>query len=147
MVKLVIIGAGSGFGTRLSIDALSREPLRDTVIGLCDIHADRLAKVKAYVERIIAKYGVDGEESTSTGELKRSHEYTTGIMEAVVTDTPYRFNGNVMNAGLVSNLPQGSCVEVPCTADARGIHSCCVGDLLLHFDPAYTGPMPELCDE
>lgn len=65
MVKLVIIGAGSGFGTRLSIDALSREPLNDAVIGLCDIHADRLAQVKAYVERTIAKHGLPATAASS----------------------------------------------------------------------------------
>jgi len=63
------------------------------------------------------------------GELKISREYSSGIMEAVVTNEPYRFNGNVMNTGLITNLQQGSCVEVPCMADARGINPCHVGDL------------------
>jgi len=75
----------------------------------------------------MAESGV-GEEPP-VGELKRSHEFTTGIMEAVVTDTPYRFNGNVMNDGLVTNLPAGCCVEVPCVADRQGVHPCYVGDL------------------
>lgn len=72
--------------------------------------------------------GVD-EKEAPVGELKRSHEYASGIMESVVTDQPYRFNGNVMNAGLISNLPQGCCVEVPCIADAGGVHPCHVGAL------------------
>jgi len=63
------------------------------------------------------------------GRLVRSHEYTTGIMEAMVTNTPYCFNGNVMNDGLVTNLPDGCCVEVPCLVDALGVHPCHVGDL------------------
>ena len=63
------------------------------------------------------------------GQLTRSREYTTGIMEAVVTNTPYCFNGNVMNDALVANLPPGCCVEVPCLADAQGVHPCRVGDL------------------
>ena len=63
------------------------------------------------------------------GELRRSHEFTTGIMEAMLTNEPFRFNGNVMNRGLISNLPDGCCVEVPCMTDARGVHPCYVGDL------------------
>lgn len=62
-------------------------------------------------------------------KLRRSHEYASGIMEAVVTNDPFRFNGNVMNTGLITNLPQDCCVEVPCMADGRGIHPCYVGDL------------------
>ena len=73
--------------------------------------------------------GVEGEEGAPVGELRRSHEYTTGIMEAMVTNVPFRFNGNVLNHGLVTNLPLGCCVEVPCMADARGVHACHVGDL------------------
>ena len=37
------------------------------------------------------------------GTLRLSHEYTTGIMEAILTDKLFRFNGNVMNNGLISN--------------------------------------------
>jgi len=62
-------------------------------------------------------------------ELIRSHEYASGIMEAVVTSVPFRFNGNVMNDDLVSNLPRGCCVEVPCLADGQGVHPCRVGAL------------------
>ncbi len=49
MTKIVIIGAGSGFGGRLSIDIMSREALRDSTICLCDLHAGRLGKVSDYV--------------------------------------------------------------------------------------------------
>jgi alpha-galactosidase len=50
-------------------------------------------------------------------------------MEAMLTNVPYSFNGNVLNTGLITNLPQGCCVEVPCLVDARGVHPCYVGDL------------------
>ncbi len=63
------------------------------------------------------------------GELRLSREFTTGIMEAMLTNVPYSFNGNVMNTGLITNLPGGCCVEVPCLVDARGVHPCYVGDL------------------
>jgi alpha-galactosidase len=62
-------------------------------------------------------------------ELIRSHEYASGIIEAMVTDEPFRFNGSVMNHGLIDNLPGGSCVEVPCIADRLGVHPCRVGAL------------------
>ncbi len=78
----------------------------------------------------LADTGAEGEESAPVGTLKLSHEYSSGIMEAVLTDTLYRFNGNVMNHGLIPNLPDGCCVEVPCLVDANGVQ------------PTYFGPLP-----
>jgi alpha-galactosidase len=46
------------------------------------------------------------------------HEYCISIIDAIESNVPARINGNVMNNGLITNLPQGSCVEVPCRADA-----------------------------
>lgn len=43
----------------------------------------------------------------------RSREYASYIMEAVVTGVPYKIGGNVLNEGLISNLPADACVEVP----------------------------------
>jgi len=61
--------------------------------------------------------------------IRLSNEFTTGIMEGIATNKPFLFNGNVLNHGLVTNLPQGCCVEVPCVADGRGVTPCYVGDL------------------
>ena len=72
--------------------------------------------------------GVAGGEAP-VGELDRSQEYTTGIIEAMLTNVPFRFNGNVMNTGLITNLPDGCCVEVPCMVDANGVNPCYVGAL------------------
>ena len=55
-MKIVIIGAGSGFGGRLSIDIMSRETLRDSTICLVDIHPSRLEQVRGYVQRTIDRY-------------------------------------------------------------------------------------------
>jgi alpha-galactosidase len=41
----------------------------------------------------------------------------------------YRFNGNVPNTNLVTNLPQGACVEVPVLVDKAGFHPIHVGAL------------------
>ena len=37
--------------------------------------------------------------------------------------------GNVLNNGLISNFPNGSCVEVPCLVDKNGVQPAYVGDL------------------
>ncbi len=63
----------------------------------------------------------------------RSREYASRIMEAMVTDVPYRFGGNVINNGIIPNLPAEACVEVPCYADAAGIHPSYVGALPLQL--------------
>ncbi|MGF6356999.1 alpha-galactosidase [Paenibacillus sp. 4624] len=59
----------------------------------------------------------------------RSHEYASHIMEAMETDRPYKIGGNVMNNGLITNLPREACVEVPCLVDGSGISPTYIGDL------------------
>lgn len=59
----------------------------------------------------------------------RTHEYGASIMEAMETDVPCRIGGNVMNTGLIPNLPAKACVEVPCMVDRSGVQGCYVGDL------------------
>ena len=60
---------------------------------------------------------------------ERSKEYASRIMEAIVTDVPYEIGGNVINKGLITNLPREACVEVPCLVNKQGIHPTVVGDL------------------
>lgn len=60
---------------------------------------------------------------------ERSKEYASYIMEAMVTNVPYKIGGNVVNDGLISNLPADACVEVPCLVDNMGVHPCKVGRL------------------
>lgn len=60
---------------------------------------------------------------------ERSNEYGSRIMEAMETDVPYRIGGNVMNTGLIPNLPAKACVEIPCMVDRNGVQGCYVGDL------------------
>lgn len=68
-------------------------------------------------------------EAGDLPDLNRSNEYASAIIESVVTGAPFAFNGNVMNHGLITNLPEGCCVEVPCLVDREGIHPCHVGAL------------------
>jgi len=46
-----------------------------------------------------------------------------------MTDTLFKIGGNVLNAGLITNLPKEACVEIPCVVDGSGITPCFVGDL------------------
>ncbi len=59
----------------------------------------------------------------------RTHEYGSYIMEAMETNRPYKIGGNVLNTGLIDNLPREACVEVPCLVDSSGITPCHVGSL------------------
>ena len=59
------------------------------------------------------------------------HNYTDFIyiMNAIITGEPTVIAGNVLNTGLITNLPENSCVEVPCLVDKNGIQPTYVGDL------------------
>lgn len=60
---------------------------------------------------------------------EKSHEFASYIINAVLNDVPYRIHGNVLNTGLITNLPQNACVEVPCMVGRNGINPCYVGEL------------------
>ena len=64
---------------------------------------------------------------------ERSEEYASYIMEAIVTNKPYKIGGNVLNNGLIDNLPKEACVEVPCLVDGSGITPCHMGELPLQL--------------
>jgi alpha-galactosidase len=60
--------------------------------------------------------------------IERSDEYGARIVHAFETGRPFEFNGNVMNDGLIDNLPD-CCVEAPCLAEGRRIVPQAVGAL------------------
>lgn len=62
-------------------------------------------------------------------DLERGHEYAAYIINAMEGGDAFKFNGNVANTGLVTNLPQGACVEVPVWVDRKGLQPVFVGDL------------------
>ena len=66
---------------------------------------------------------------TGVKEHTRSHEYASRIMESIVTGVPYQIGGNVLNNGLITNLPNEACVEVPCLVNGYGVHPCRIGAL------------------
>lgn len=59
--------------------------------------------------------------------LKRSVEYGSGIIHSIETGTPRVVYGNVRNFGLIDNLPEGCCVEVPCLVDKNGLQPTHIG--------------------
>ncbi len=93
------------------------------------------ARTGGYLRNCLNRVGAVDEEFRQLIEgdtdlpTERTHEYGSYIIEAVETNRPIRMNGNVPNNGLISNLPQGCCVEVPCLVDAQGVQGVYVGDL------------------
>lgn len=79
----------------------------------------------------IAEWNELRDKLVNKGEVEhcRSIEYSANIIRSMYTDTPYKINANVINKGLITNLPHNACVEVPCLVDRAGIHPCVVGDL------------------
>ena len=62
---------------------------------------------------------------------KRSTEHFSHIIEALETGRVYRGHFNIGNTGIISNLPEGCTIEVPCYVDGNGISPAWVGDLPL----------------
>ena len=62
-------------------------------------------------------------------EIERSGEYAALIIHSMVTGEPRTVYGNVRNTGLITNLPEDACVEVPCLVDRAGLQPTHVGDL------------------
>jgi alpha-galactosidase len=63
------------------------------------------------------------------GKSDHSGEYGTLIIDSMVTGQPRVVYGNVPNHGLISNLPDGCCVEVPCLVDKNGVQPTAIGAL------------------
>ena len=66
-------------------------------------------------------------------KLGRSHEYASSIIRGLLFDEQFSFNGSVPNTGVIANLPEGCCVEVPVVADRAG------------FRPLHVGALPLQC--
>jgi alpha-galactosidase len=66
-------------------------------------------------------------------EIERSVEYGSAIIHSLETGIPRVVYGNVENAELITNLPLGCCVEVPCLIDKNGIQPTRIGALPPHL--------------
>lgn len=93
------------------------------------------ARTGGYLRHCIErqKYAQEDFQALSAGDkslpTERSHEYGSYIIEAIETNKPIKINGNVPNRGLITNLPHGCCVEVPCLIDSSGVQPTYVGDI------------------
>ena len=87
--------------------------------------------LKQYKDRVKTwkKTITDWLENPAPLNLKRGHEYAAYIINAFMGGDPYEFNGNVPNTGLITNLPDDVCVEVPVLANRRGLNPMHVGAL------------------
>jgi len=64
--------------------------------------------------------------------LERGKEYAAYIFNGIFGDgTPFVFNGNLKNNGIIGNLPSTACVEVPVLASKAGLQ------------PIHVGPLPD----
>lgn len=86
-------------------------------------------------ERQIKKWGSMRDEYTGPGRIehKRSKEYAARIILGKETGVPQVIYGNVPNHGLISNLPEGCCVEVPTLVDRNGLQPTTIGALPPHL--------------
>jgi alpha-galactosidase len=101
---------------------------RDDLIEKFGIPLDEYPK--RCVEQIARwKDEADRYKTSATIEVKASHEYASEIMNSVWIGVPSVIYGNVKNTGLITSLPEGCAVEVPCLVDASGIQPTHIGDL------------------
>jgi len=94
-----------------------------------DFGGESLANLK-WTRRVDAKYK---DTNPLAGEPlilpARSVEYGSYIIEAIACNRPFRFNGNLRNNGMITNLPADCCAEMTVFADGSGLHQTYVGEL------------------
>lgn len=79
------------------------------------------------------KVQLELERELTPADLLRGQEYAAYIINALQGGEAFKFNGNVPNTGLISNLPPGACVELPVVVDRSGFH------------PLYVDALPPQC--
>ncbi|WP_107996080.1 alpha-glucosidase/alpha-galactosidase [Trichococcus paludicola] len=90
--------------------------------------------IDEYLRRCVTQiegWELQRDEIVNNGSLEhtRSREYAYYIMDAITTGNPTMIAGNVLNKGLITNLPEDCCVEVPCLVDKNGVQPTYVGNL------------------
>ena len=91
------------------------------------------AKTNPYLTDEFIEYVITAAEDLEAGKVVRSHEYGSLIIHSMETGQPRVIYGNVPNDGLIDNLPQGCCVEVPCLVDKNGVQPTKIGALPPHL--------------
>ncbi|MEO7447459.1 MAG: alpha-glucosidase/alpha-galactosidase, partial [Humibacillus sp.] len=85
-------------------------------------------------EANVAEYEAARDALASGSDLRLDHgatEYAPQVIHSLLTGTERLVHVNVVNRGLVDNLPEGAVVEVPCRVDGSGLHPQPVGALPL----------------
>jgi len=133
IVRVEIFRAFGYFNTESSPHMSEYVPYFRKKTGLYEKY--KLTTTPERIKRMNAYYVERDEELQKSVEsdekvpIEHSREYCSQIVHSIETGMTTRFNGNVKNEGLITNLPWGCCVEVPCLVDKTGIHPCYVGDL------------------
>jgi alpha-galactosidase len=91
-------------------------PRRWDYLEICRNHDE-----EDYVSRFVDKVRAEG--------LKVGNEYGAYVIDSIVTGKPRVVHGSVRNDGIITNLPSGCAVEVPCLVNANGVQPTHIGDL------------------
>ncbi|HET7080640.1 MAG TPA: alpha-glucosidase/alpha-galactosidase [Chloroflexia bacterium] len=94
---------------------------------------EQLARVAQKDPQYAAGLRAQAEAERKAGQAHHSGEYGSLIIHAMETGQPRVIYGNVANHGLISNLPEGCCVEVPCLVDKNGVQPTRIGAVPLHL--------------
>ena len=105
---------------------------REDLIDKYKIPIDEYIDRCKFYESLWEKIEQDTSQITDQ-EIKRSNEYASYIMDGFTNNKPTVFYANVMNNGLIENLPMNCCVEVPCKIDSNGIVPQKIGKLPEHL--------------
>jgi alpha-galactosidase len=97
------------------------ERLRIPVGDYLQISADNVREIEALIPQVAAGQYVEPDEEAA--------EYAPQVIHSMVTGVARTLQINVANDGLISNLPHGAGIEVPCAVDAAGARPIPVGDL------------------
>lgn len=100
--------------------------MRAEYLGESGFYADNWPRWRREMDDEIRSYLA----GTADYEMVRGPEFASYIMEAMKTNVPAVIYGNVLNTGLITNLPQDGVVEVACLVDNKGLQ------------PTYFGPLP-----
>jgi alpha-galactosidase len=87
MAKIALIGAGSGFGGRLSVDILSFPELRESTIALVDINRDAVDAVGGFVRKVIDAHGC-GAKVVATTDRREALDGADYVVVAISVGGP-----------------------------------------------------------
>ncbi len=91
-------------------------------------------EIEVYVQKERELYDMLEKWNNEPLNLARGKEYASGILNAILGDhTPVKFNGNILNKGIIENLPDEACIEAPILASRNGLEPLHVGLLPEHL--------------